>query len=141
MTKRVLAIVVAVCSLLVVWGPAPAGASPAVPERASPASNVVLPAAPFTCAHISGNHPNHPVVGFGSQGPDVLEVQCRVGIWAEGHSRGCCGYDGSFGSGTRRKVMDIQAWCRAWTGRTEIAVDGVVGPVTWRMLHAFSCWA
>jgi peptidoglycan hydrolase-like protein with peptidoglycan-binding domain len=71
----------------------------------------------------------------------VLEVQCRIGIWAEGHSQGCCGYDGIFGSRTYQRVLDVQRWCRAYTGRTDIAIDGIVGPVTWRMLHAYSCWA
>ncbi len=141
MTKRVLAMVVVACSLLAAWESGPAGASAAGPGRSAPTPAAALEATLISCSHTNGSHPGHPTVRTGSQGYDVLELQCRLGIWLEGQSRGCCGYDGVFGSRTRQRVVDIQSWCRAATGRTDIAVDGIVGGVTWRMVHAYSCWA
>jgi hypothetical protein len=141
MTKRVLATVVVACSLLVGWQSAPAGAAAAAPERSAPAPDAAFEAALISCSLTNGVHPNHPTLGAGSRGYDVLELQCRLGIWTEDQSRGCCGYDAAFGSRTRQKVIDVQRWCRSATGRTDIAVDGVVGPITWRMVHAYSCWA
>jgi len=63
-------------------------------------------------------------VAYGSVGPDVAEAQCllrRAGI-----SPG--GIDGIFGPLTRRAVRDFQK-------RSRLAVDGRVGPHTWKALR------
>jgi peptidoglycan hydrolase-like protein with peptidoglycan-binding domain len=110
--------------------------SSAAGAEAASASSHTSKAAAFACWN-GPNHPNHPVIGTGSQGWDVIEAQCRLREWA-----GCAiAVDGVFGSKTRQCVVAVQSWCRMATGRSDIAVDGVIGPVTWRMVHAYSCWA
>jgi hypothetical protein len=104
--------------------------------EAASASSSTSKAAAFACWN-GPNHPSHPTIRYGSQGWDVIEAQCRLREFA-----GCqIAVDGVFGSYTRQCVVNVQAWCKVATGRTDIAVDGIIGPVTWRMVHAYSCWA
>lgn len=67
-----------------------------------------------------------PTVRRGSTGNAVREAQCLLQYW--GFDIGPTGVDGSFGPRTEAAVRDIQATCG-------IAVDGVVGPVTWGVLR------
>ena len=46
-----------------------------------------------------------------------------------------------FGGATDRAIRIIQRFCRQASGRRDIAVDGIVGAVTWRILDAGSCYA
>lgn len=104
--------------------------------EAASSSSRTSKAAAFACWN-GPNHPSHPTIRYGSQGWDVIEAQCRLREFA-----GCqIAVDGVFGSNTRQCVINVQSWCRVATGRNDIAVDGIIGPVTWRMVHAYSCWA
>lgn len=79
-----------------------------------------------------GAHPDHPTIAYGSRGPDVEEAQCRLSRnW---NQHGIKSADGIFGSQTRTAVVSVQTWCRA-LGRSDIVVDGIVGPKTWALIH------
>jgi hypothetical protein len=94
----------------------------------------------FGCSESYANHPFHPTIAYGMVGQDVHEIQCRINRWQTNSPWACCGGDGIYGSVTRDRIVAIQTWCRAATGRRDIAMDGIVGPVTWGLLHAKSCY-
>jgi peptidoglycan hydrolase-like protein with peptidoglycan-binding domain len=131
MQKKLLGSLLIAIALLALSLTSAAGAGAATGSSANSST-----AAALACWN-GPNHPNHPTIGQGNQGWDVIEAQCRMREWA-----GCAiAVDGIFGPRTRDCVVAIQAWCRVATGRTSITVDGVIGPVTWRLIHAESCWA
>ncbi|MDQ0785119.1 peptidoglycan-binding protein [Streptomyces sp. B3I8] len=110
-------------------GPA---AGPAVPPAVAAAASAPAEARSYGC-HVhrtdgrwyAGNsRTRRTEVAYGSVGPDVAEAQCllrRAGI-----SPG--GIDGIFGPLTRWAVRDFQK-------RSRLAVDGRVGPHTWKALR------
>jgi hypothetical protein len=95
--------------------PPPPGSSSPIPSPAPPPIGAV------------GGHPVETgglvgVVGLGSTGPEVLEVQSRLA------ARGWrITVDGIFGPKTQAVVRQFQ-------DQVHVAMDGVVGPVTWDKL-------
>lgn len=88
------------------------------PAQAGTAPGDVSIAAP--CGYNGG----HPTLSTGSTGPAVSHAQCLLRMWGWTN----VAQDGDFGPITRDAVMAAQDACG-------IAVDGVVGPNTWRCLH------
>ncbi|SOD64032.1 Putative peptidoglycan binding domain-containing protein [Streptomyces zhaozhouensis] len=108
----------ALAVLLVGVGLAPAAtaATAATPAAESSAA----PAAP-TCRHTD----THPLLAYGSAGPEVAHAQCLLrtvhGIGID--------VDGIFGPKTEAAVFHVQKKC-------DIGVDGIVGTITWKVLHS-----
>jgi peptidoglycan hydrolase-like protein with peptidoglycan-binding domain len=75
------------------------------------------------CAEIS----SHPNISRGASGRVVVHAQCLlVRHWGQNIV-----IDGVFGGATQQAVFNVQRWCG-------LAIDGVVGPNTWRVLHKHS---
>jgi hypothetical protein len=85
--------------------------SPAGPVVVTPMGPATVPA--------SASRVSLPTLRRGSRGPDVVILQQRLGIPA----------DGAFGPQTENAVKAYQA-------RNGLTVDGVVGPQTWASLMA-----
>jgi putative peptidoglycan binding protein/heterokaryon incompatibility protein Het-C/D-alanyl-D-alanine carboxypeptidase-like protein len=75
-----------------------------------------------------------PVLRRGSRGPAVRELQMRLNTWLAGRRGTPLRTDGVFGPGTAAAVRSFQRARR-------LAVDGVVGPRTWRALGSPSAGA
>lgn len=74
---------------------------------------------------------NQPTLAFGSRGPAVAYLQALLAARGipPAHSATTTGWDGIFGPGTLAAVRGFQA-------SAAIAIDGIVGPVTWGKLGA-----
>ena len=51
------------------------------------------------------------------------------------------GIDCIWGLQTDIAVKNVQGFCKAATGRHDIALDGIIGPVTWKILDTGNCYA
>lgn len=69
------------------------------------------------------------VVGYGSTGNQVKEIQCLVGYFAADPGP----VDGIYGANTQQAVVKAQQICG-------ISEDGVVGPQTWRCIREPRFW-
>jgi hypothetical protein len=70
-----------------------------------------------------------PTLRAGSKGPAVSDLQTRLNRWLQGRGMALLTVDGDFGPRTHAAVLAFQ---RA----NDLAVDGVVGPMTWGQLLA-----
>jgi murein DD-endopeptidase MepM/ murein hydrolase activator NlpD len=89
------------------WGVDKAPAAPAAKGTKAPAAAPVAPAAPVA----------RPTIKKGSKGPDVVYLQQKLGI----------GADGAFGPITKKAVVAFQK-------SRGLVADGIVGPITWKAI-------
>ncbi|MFI0719770.1 peptidoglycan-binding protein [Streptomyces sp. NPDC021224] len=85
---------------------------------------VAAPSASAQSTYFCPYTDSEPLVGYGSSGAAVQQVQCELDYTV---STSNLTRDGLFGNATKADVMKFQS-CAG------LAVDGVVGPNTWRAL-------
>ena len=76
---------------------------------------------------------SQPTLSNPSSGTAVYQVQCELNR-ALSNSYATLNVDGSFGSLTQAKVRAFQT-CIHYNYDSSVAIDGVVGPVTWNDLN------
>lgn len=85
--------------------------------------------------HVGPPPPSHshpmPTLRQGDSGSSVYDLQGHIRAWRNFRKMSLPVRDGQFGPGTKSAVQTIQ---RAY----RLSPDGVVGPQTWRIIHAHS---
>jgi peptidoglycan hydrolase-like protein with peptidoglycan-binding domain len=94
------------------------------------ASAATIRPAVYGCNYTSST----PQIAEGSSGSAVKEAQCLLEYW--GKSVGPDGVDGQFGPDTKAAVESFQSELHSACG---LAVDGIVGPMTWHALENPGC--